>query len=112
MKLYRYDSKRYSIVIDADREIYGTSFPKLELNEYDVSCETPKGFWISYFSGGSKDKWISKSARKRFAYPTKNEALDAYIKRKTSYVRHSERKLAEAKEDLKIGENEKCKPST
>ncbi len=100
-KLYRYEAVRYSIVLHAETETYGISSPKLVLSEYNVVAETPKGYWLSFLFG-SKDKWTSKTARKRFAYPTKEEALSSYIARKKAYIRHSERNLREAKADLAL----------
>ena len=53
--------------------------PTLICDEYDLFKETPKGYWIGYGHFGklhsSWTKWVSKTARKRYAYPTKEEAL-------------------------------------
>ena len=42
--------------------------------------KTPKGYWIS--SEFQKKRWINKTAKKRYAYPTKKKALNNFIKRK------------------------------
>jgi hypothetical protein len=59
--------------------------PKLELRTYDLLRETLKGYWIGYGSLGysqySWKKWVSKTTKKRFAYPSEEEALINYIKR-------------------------------
>ena len=51
---------------------------------FNLLKETPKGYWIGY--GGvlginGVKKWISKDSRKRYAYPTKKEALLNFTKR-------------------------------
>ena len=71
MKFYRY-------------ELWGCGeFESLRLDEYGMIKETPMGYWIGYpdqkYSGFKK--WVSKTCTKRFAYPTKEEALTGYIKR-------------------------------
>lgn len=58
--------------------------------------ETPKGWWISdekdYLLKAEKEalvikkRWISKTSRKRFAYPTREEALNSYKARKKRQI--------------------------
>lgn len=100
-KLYRYDAKRYSVVIDADREEYGVSHPKLELYTFDVIRETPKGYWINPYLGGAR--WVSKTSRKRFAHATQEEALEGFLERKKAHIRHCKSRLKRAQEDLDEG---------
>lgn len=61
--------------------------------------ETPCGYWII---GGPrmKRRWISKTATKRYAYPTEKQALDSLLKRKQRQVEIMERRLEEAKRQL------------
>lgn len=51
---------------------------------FNLIRETPCGYWIS--EGGwnisGKHKWVSKTSRKRFAYPSKEEALTSFKARK------------------------------
>lgn len=96
--LYRYEAQSYSMVIDAQLEIYGSTGPKLELREYPIVAITPKGKWIGWF--GSKDRWVSDTSRKRFAHETKEDALKAYKIRKERYVKHCEARLERAKKEL------------
>tara|TARA_R110000851_G_scaffold237183_1_gene390039 strand:+ start:316 stop:651 length:336 start_codon:yes stop_codon:yes gene_type:complete len=104
-KLYRYEAKRYSFVIDANYDEYGVTSPRLELKEYQVTGVTPKGFWVSLTFRGSKDKWVSSHSAKRFAHPTKEQAIKAYICRKKAFVRHSQNRLNTANADLMLGLN-------
>ncbi len=85
MKFYRYEQVISVSMGDND---YGGSivypYSRLVLREYNLYKETPKGYWIGYgFIGEWKSEasWVSKTSKKRFAYPTKEEALINYIKR-------------------------------
>lgn len=89
MKFYRYEAVEYAST-DIDGEYISPTYPnpKLELRDYEVIKETSKGYWISHFP--YKDlsnwkylwkKWVSKTSKKKYAYPTKEEALINYIKR-------------------------------
>ncbi len=74
MKFYRYRTVRSETNVFIDLDIY------------NLHKETPKGYWIGYGSLlegqlRSNSIWIPKVSRKRFAYPTKEEALHNYIKR-------------------------------
>ena len=46
---------------------------------YRVQKETDKGKWINSYG---TDKWVSNTSKKRYAYPTKEEALVGFVKRK------------------------------
>lgn len=89
MKFYRYE-------IDYNRSsIYGVV---VKCNIYLLQRETECGFWIS---DGILDKWILKKSKKRFAYPTKNEAKINFIKRKEKYIKILEDKLWLTKQGIK-----------
>lgn len=66
---------------------YGESYllnVKVALEEYNLHKETPKGYWIGYGSLSGligKSIWVSKTSKKRFAYPSKQEALNNFILR-------------------------------
>lgn len=81
---FRYESVEYA-TIGIDGEFTSPKFPnpKLELKIFNLHKETPKGFWIGYGYSGLKSplKWVSKTAKKRYAYPTEQEALINFIKR-------------------------------
>ncbi|NTU49579.1 MAG: hypothetical protein HGA87_01550 [Desulfobulbaceae bacterium] len=80
MKFYRYDAYVWGDFLSVG----------MRCEEYRLIRETPKGYWIE--DEWSIDKrWVSKTARKRYAYPTKAEALDSFIARKRrqiSILRH------------------------
>ena len=83
MKFYRYESQEYaSMGIDGEYESSSVPHPRLELRTFEMVKETPKGYWISLYGlSYSKKRWISKTSRKRFAYPTEEEALRNFIYR-------------------------------
>lgn len=54
----------------------------LELAEFKVLSETSKGFWISVQNKrGKRFVLKNKPAGKRFAYETKEEAIENFIRR-------------------------------
>jgi hypothetical protein len=85
MKFYRYEAVEYAST-DMNGEYVSPLYPnpKLEVRDYDLIKETPKGYWIGIMNDyghqiGSWQKWVSKTSRKKYAYPTKKEALNNYI---------------------------------
>lgn len=79
---YRYYAVEYA-VHDDDGELTAPKFPnpKIQLLEYMIFRETPKGYWISIGGQNFGKKWVSKSSKKRFAYPSKQEALHNFLLR-------------------------------
>lgn len=83
MEFYRYEIRNYS-------PLEGTYFinPTVTLITFNLHKETPHGYWIGFGENKegilrSKSRWIPKQSRKRYAYPTKLEAMDSFIKRTT-----------------------------
>jgi hypothetical protein len=81
-QFYRYEWQEYA-ECDHDGDYCAPSFPnpKLELRTYDLIKETEKGYWIGYKNFSSWKKWIPKTSKRRFAYPTKQEAMKNFITR-------------------------------
>jgi len=100
MKFYRYDARVYA-EIDHDGEFCSPSIriPKIELTTLNLHKETPKGYWIGYGHPDngyqSHSRWVSKTAKKRYAYPTKEEALTNYIKRTEKRIKILKSQLSE-----------------
>ena len=73
-KLYRYETDK------STEEFTGN----LELKEFLIEKETEKGYWITV---NRKKKFILKGGNgKRFAYETKELALNGFIKRKERQI--------------------------
>lgn len=84
MEFYRYELRNYAS-LDEFGDVAG-HHTSVNLSTYHLIKETPKGYWIGFggpFISWKSDwkKWVSKTSRKRFAYPTKEEALHGFIKR-------------------------------
>lgn len=73
----------------------------LELDKYTITHLTPCGYWVRV-GWKAKGKWINSKTRRRFAYPTKEEALNAYQFRKQAFMRHAKRMLEFAEHDLSV----------
>jgi len=65
MEFYRYHNYRENVVLE--------TFKLVE--------ETDKGYWITHLYW-DKPKWVSKTSCKRYAYPTKDEAMYSFKQRK------------------------------
>jgi hypothetical protein len=98
---------------------------KLDLKEYRIVKETPKGFWIWIGWGLYENylpnpyttrpidiehnkqrlkeglKWVSNDCRKRFAYPTKAEAMVNFKKRKERHIKILRSQLSRAEDALR-----------
>ena len=105
MKFYRYEWREYS-VLDYDGEYVSSVFPnpKLELTTYDLLKETEKGYWIGN-KGFSFKKWIPKKSKRRYAYPTKQEAMDNFITRTERRIKILQRTLDCCKIAISLAEN-------
>lgn len=103
MKFYRYEERYYtSLGGDGDYSFPGIPILKLELNEFNLYKETPGGYWIGYgeIAPGKlrgHARWVSKYSIKRYAHPTKEEALHSFIKRKEKQISILEDALSDAK---------------
>lgn len=96
MKFYRY----------VDR-VYANIGVRVELSEFYLLKETPKGYWISYQwdKKGDYKRWVSKNGKSRFAYPTREEALYNFKKRKQRQITILKGKLNDAKIALGQAQN-------
>jgi hypothetical protein len=108
MKFYRYETVEYA-VHGMDGELVSPLFPnpKLELRDFDLIKETPKGYWI----GGKSfehiiwKKWMSKTSKRRYACPTEKEALDNFILRTEKRIKILDRQLQSCKIGLNLAKN-------
>jgi hypothetical protein len=75
------------------------------LCRYSVVKKTKSGVWLDDLS--KKGKFILNGARKRFAYPTKELALNSYKIRKRWQMRHATNTLERATTNLALAEKVK-----
>lgn len=95
--LWRCEGKRYSVVIDPERELYGSTPLRVEMTWYVVTKRTPKGAWLG-------STFVRLDARKRFACETEKEAIESYIARKRRQVNILSSQLEEAERGLAIAQ--------
>lgn len=106
MQFYRYEER-------AEGDSWAP--PKLYCYEYFVEKETSCGYWIMPQVGvycRIKRRWVSKTARKRYAYPSKNEALKALIARKRRQKAICEYQIDLAVATITVAEKELLKLET
>ena len=114
MKLYRfenYSTGGYSLDIDGEMRPSGYTTEHLNLREFVVAKETPKGYWIpeswgnvSFYS--SSEKWISH--RTKYCWKTKEEALASFLARKTSQIKILNGQLKSAIIAKELAEKYEC----
>lgn len=83
--------------------------------EFTVIKETHCGYWYAYGNPSetwinqvlkSKDpiknfcRWVSKTSKKRYCYPTKEEAVKSFIIRSELYIGFLEQRIKERKQAL------------
>ncbi len=87
-KFYKVYAQSYSVIIDAEREEYGSSPLYLKEAVYKVVKVTPKGVWIDYQCDIARGRphFVRLDSRKKFAYPTREQALDGFIAKKRRHV--------------------------
>jgi len=97
MEFYRYEW----IGLESARD----SLPiiKLKLRIFKLLRETEKGYWIDL---EYKDRWISKTSTKRYAYPTKKEALNNFIIRTKRRLQFVEATIHGCKQSLRLADIE------
>lgn len=96
---YRFEDRRYSYTIDAEREEFGVK-TEVHLRAFEVAKVTPKGVQLNEGIAGLR--FCRIGARKQFACPTKEAALESYKARKDKQaaihqsIADTARKCAEA----------------
>jgi len=109
MNFYRYEAVHYaSCGYDGDFISTTTADIKLVVHELHLYKETPKGYWIGYGkyhpenSLRSAGWWVSKTAKKRFAYPTKEQALTNFMLRTKLRIKILNSQLTQAEIGLNL----------
>lgn len=111
MEFYRYEITEHSNVSFDDsyyesRSLRLPPIVKLNLIVYDLLKETNKGYWIGDKDFQNHKIWVSKTSKKRFAYPTKEEALTNFIKRTEKRVDILKNQINSCKWGLKLATEE------
>lgn len=71
----------------------------LVIEEHEVKKETKCGYWI-----GSEyvKRWVSKTSTKRFAYPSKEEAVESFTARKRRQIKILNSQIMNAEDALEL----------
>jgi hypothetical protein len=88
---YRYEERRWS---------QGEGFrPRLEvaLVEFDVVKRTPRGVWVVYRGMTIGRRFVLDGARRRYACPTKEEAMESFVARKRKQAKIYETRLGDTR---------------
>jgi hypothetical protein len=88
MILYRYERD--------DAPYYSWDPYIVFLKEFEVTKETPKGFWVNDDYGKKKFVLSSENSRKRFAYETKEQALANFIARTEKSIKFTKLRLKDS----------------
>lgn len=106
MEFYRYEAVEYAEQ-DYDGEYTTPTIPnpKLELRTFVVKRETPKGYWVGYERYDTFKKFVRKDSKKKFAYLTKEEALNNFILRTKRRIQILKYQLSSCESALSRAEN-------
>lgn len=81
--------------------------PKVIKEEFSLIKETPCGYWIEDhswpFELSGQRWWVSKTSRKRFAYPSEEQAVESFVARKKQQIRYTKIRLIRAEEAYRLG---------
>ena len=103
---YRYESRRYGIANEWDEVV--STYVQLQLSELTVKKVTPKGVWVS--AGNiCTPRFVLTAANKRYALPTKEEALESLLARKARHIRILESQTKEARDVQRLANAELAK---
>jgi hypothetical protein len=94
--LWRCECKRYSTVIDAELEIYGTSDPRIQMYWIPVKHRTSCGARL-------KDgRFVNLKATKQWACNSQKEALESLLARQKRYIGILEARLRYTRQEHEL----------
>lgn len=103
---YRYEDRRHAVVNEFD-DVVGT-YVKVYLTTLTVTKVTPKGVWVS-LGQICAPRFVLLSANKRYAAPTKEEALASLKARKARQISILEGQLGHARDAVRLADQELAK---
>ena len=80
-ELIRFDDVVVGPRVDEDERPIGSSTVQVSERRFRILGKTTKGWWIDDHYEGRK-RWIASGAKKAFAHPDRERALNAFIARK------------------------------
>lgn len=100
---YRYEDVQYAASLNEYDEPVGQGALRVKLRRYRVLKRTPKGVWLEY-GYGNHGRFVLTEARKRFACPTEEQAMESFIARKERQAKIYSAKLKRAELALKAAQ--------
>ena len=97
--LYRYTDHEYASIDEFDQVRPCLGRVEAGLRIYSVIGETPCGYHVTSY--GAKH-WVSKTSKKRLAYPSREEAWTSFKARKTRQVAILKARLRRAEAALRL----------
>lgn len=100
--LFRVEAVSYSYTVDADREEYGSTEPRLEVFALEVLRWTEQGATLREMSG-ARNRWVNlQPGAKQYASRTVAEAVEQFASRRRAQIYILQRQLRRAEEDLRL----------
>ena len=106
---YRYVDWAMAAPLDEYDMPRGRGGVHIHCERYPVIKETPKGVWLqlsgfrNFRSMEPEKRWVSRSSRKQFACPTKEEAMTSFLARKRRQAGIYRARAAYAEHALAVG---------
>ena len=100
--LWRAEARLYGS-LDEHGEPTPHPYARVIITTYYAVRTTPRGCWVASGSYAPLHH-VRDGARRRFAWPTKREALESLVARKRAEIAHLERRLQEARQKLAAAE--------
>jgi hypothetical protein len=97
--LWRCEAKSYSYTIDADREEYGVTAPRLELWWWEIDRRTPKGAWLC-----TGEFQLLTAFKKKYS-ETEEDAINDFKARKRRQIDIVTKQLLQAQRELSLTES-------
>jgi hypothetical protein len=104
---FRVEDRRFASLDEFEDALPGRVY--VELYEYEVISHTPKGVWVYDYYG--HPKFVLRAARKRWACPTKEEAIQSFLARKERQIKILRNQLSQATTAIQLAKQMKNESS-
>ena len=94
---------RYEDYLSADD--WG-SYVNVRLRTFEVIKETPKGVWLRLYEFTNMKRFVRNDSRKKFACPTREQALESFLARKTKQAKILKAQLRRVEEAIQIAKQQ------
>jgi len=100
-KWFRVEEISYASALDEYDNPIGTSRLELRVRQFDVKKVTPKGVWLDL--GWGDARFVRTNARKQYACPTLELAMESFKARKQRQIKLLTSQLQRAERALALG---------